>query len=196
MTTLDSLYDGTADDRHGLHPVRAHNAAFERVDETMDGAVGLGARFAFLAVLALYYWNSALTKVGSGFPGILTPTDGAYVQILPQVMEAVGYDSTQIGFFGDLVVYAGTYAEFILPALLVLGLFTRLAALGMIGFVVVQSIVDIAYHHADEATIGALFDRASDSAILDQRLLWVTLLAILVVKGGGWLSLDRLFRIR
>ncbi|MEM7566245.1 MAG: DoxX family protein [Pseudomonadota bacterium] len=195
MTTLDSLYDGTGD-AHGVHPIRAHNTFFERVEEGLDGAVGLGARFAFLAVLAMYYLNSALTKVGSGLPGALVPTDGAYVQILPHVMEQVGYDSTQIGFFGDLVVYAGTYAEFILPVLLVIGLFTRLAALGMIGFVFVQSAVDILYHGADETTIGALFDRVSDSAILDQRLLWVTLLAILIVKGGGWLSLDRLLRIR
>ena len=37
-----------------------------------------------------------------------------------------------------------------------------------------------------------MVDKASDSLILDQRALWVFLLATLVFKGGGWLSLDRL----
>jgi putative oxidoreductase len=74
----------------------------------------------------------------------------------------------------------------------VLGLFTRLAALAMIGFIVVQSCVDIAFHGADAATIGAWFDHLSNAAILDQRALWVFLLMTLVVKGAGAFSLDAL----
>ena len=54
---------------------------------------------------------------------------------------------------------AGIYAGFILPVLIVAGSMTRLAALGMIGFIVVQSYVDVVFHHVDAATIGALFDR-------------------------------------
>ena len=195
MTTLDSTYADTNGRRRGS-PFRRHNDGFERVHEGLDGAVGLLARFAFLAVLAIYYWNAAITKVGEGFPGVLVPQDGAYVQILPQVMARVGYDSAEVGVLGHIVVYLGTYAEFVLPALIVVGLLTRLAALGMIGFVVVQSAVDILFHGADAATVGALFDRVPDAPILDQRTLWITLLAMLVLKGGGWLSLDRLFRIR
>ncbi|MEM6985258.1 MAG: DoxX family protein, partial [Pseudomonadota bacterium] len=91
-------------------------------------------------------------------------------------------------------VYAGTYAEFILPVLIVVGLFTRLAALGMIGFVFVQSFVDITGHHADAETIGAWFDRFSDATILDQRAMWVFLLAYLAIYGAGKLSIDQLLR--
>ena len=85
---------------------------------------------------------------------------------------------------------AGGYAEFILPALIVLGLFTRAAALGMAGFVVVQSLTDIFGHGV---AAGAWFDRASDALILDQRAFWMLLLVVLVLKGAGPLSIDRLF---
>ena len=73
-----------------------------------------------------------------------------------------------------------------------LGLFTRLAALGMIGFTIVQSLTDIVGHHADAATVGRWFDRASDALIMDQRAFWLMLLVTLVLMGAGPLSLDRL----
>ena len=156
------------------------------------GLPGLAARIVFLLVLAPYYLASALTKVGEGFPGALLPEAGAYVQILPGAMERVGYDPSQIGLFGQMIVHAGTWAEFVLPMLVVLGLLARWAALGMIGFVVVQSVVDVTGHGADAATIGAWLDRAPDAAILDQRLLWAFVLGMVVLKGAGWLSVDRL----
>lgn len=163
------------------------------IESRLEGwFLGLAARFVFAAVLLVYYLNSAATKVGEGIAGFFSVGDNAYFQILPSVVEAYGYDASQVPFFPwDLIVIAGTYAEFLLPLLIVLGLFTRLAALGMIGFTLVQSYVDIAFHGADAKTIGAWFDRLSDAAILDQRALWVFLLTYLVVKGAGALSLDR-----
>jgi putative oxidoreductase len=92
----------------------------------------------------------------------------------------------------DLIVYLGTYSEFLLPLLIVIGLLTRVAALGMIVFVAVQSYVDIVFHHADPETIGAFFDRLSDATILDQRALWVFLLTYLVIRGPGRVSVDHL----
>jgi putative oxidoreductase len=111
-------------------------------------------------------------------------------------MEAAGYDPSALALHQHIIVYAGTYAEFILPALVVVGLFTRLAAAGMIVFVAVQSYVDINFHGADAATIGALFDRVPDAAIVDQRLLWLVPLVYLVVKGAGAVSLDQLLARR
>ena len=162
------------------------------IESATIGLPGLAARLVFLLVLAPYYLASALTKVGEGFPGILLPEAGAYVQILPAAMERVGYDPSQIGLLGQIVVHAGTWAEFVLPVLVVLGLLARWAALGMIGFVVVQSVVDVTGHGADASTIGAWFDRIPDAPILDQRLLWAFVLGMIVLKGAGWLSLDRL----
>lgn len=144
------------------------------------------ARAVFAAVLLGYFWSSGLTKLGEG---IFSPSMGAYAQIFPKAMEAAGYDAGQMGLWRTLVVLGGTWAEFLLPALIVAGLFTRLAALGMAGFVVVMTLTDIQGHGAG---FGAWFDRGSDAVIADQRALWMLLLAVLVVKGAGPLSLDRL----
>ncbi|MDF1853998.1 DoxX family protein [Pseudooceanicola sp.] len=151
------------------------------------------ARFVFAAVLLRYFWASGLTKLGDGLLGIFKPSLGAYAQIFPRQLEAVGYDTDQLGLFHWAVVVAGTWAEFLLPLAVVLGLFTRLAALGMIGFITVQSLTDLFGHGglAHLETFGAWFDPAADSAILDQRALWIYLLIVLVIKGGGWLALDQ-----
>ncbi|RYH11414.1 DoxX family protein [Tropicimonas sp. IMCC6043] len=176
--------------------ISLHNAVFSQIDRALSAwAIPTLARFTFAAVLLFYFWASAATKVGDGIFGILSPSVGAYAQIFPQKAEAVLYDTSQFSLFEKLVILAGTWAEFLLPALIVLGLFTRLAALGMIGFVTVQSLTDIHGHNADAATIGAWFDRASDSLILDQRALWMFLLITLVLRGAGPLSLDRLLGI-
>lgn len=172
-------------------------AIFTRVERLGHWLMPLFARFSFAAVLLLYYWNSGLTKLGDGIMGLFSPSIGAYSQIFPRQLEAAGYDLSQFGTFHWAVVMAGTYAEFLLPLLILLGLATRLAALGMIGFVVVQSLTDVWGHGAtDTKTLGAWFDRFADSVILDQRLLWVFVLSYLVMRGAGVLSLDQLLRRR
>ncbi|MGB4829654.1 MAG: DoxX family protein [Paracoccaceae bacterium] len=144
------------------------------------------ARLVFAAVLLGYFWSSALTKLGDG---PFSPSVGAYAQIFPRAMEAAGFDPSKMGALRWLIVLAGTWAEFALPTLIVLGLLTRFAALGMAGFVAVQSLTDVFGHGVG---FGAWFDRASDAVIADQRALWMLLLAVLVVKGAGPLSADRL----
>jgi putative oxidoreductase len=151
------------------------------------------ARLTFAAVLLGYFWAAAKTKLGDG---ILTVSDSAYGQIFPRAFEAAGFDSAQLGLWPYLVTLAGTYAEFFLPALIAIGLFTRLAALGMIGFVALQSLTDIVGHKVSADTIGHWFDRAPDALILDQRAFWVLTLATLITLGAGPLSLDRLFTKR
>lgn len=158
----------------------------------LEPLLPLLARLVFAAVLAGYFWSSGLTK----FDGPFSLSVGAYAQIFPRAIEAVGYDASQLPLWMSLVAYGGSAAELVLPALILLGLATRLAALGMIGFVLVQSLTDIWGHGASATTIGALFDRGSDAVILDQRALWVFLLVVLVVKGAGALSLDRLIARR
>ncbi|MTI16528.1 DoxX family protein [Rhodobacteraceae bacterium RKSG542] len=159
-----------------------------------DWFLGAVARFVFASTLLLYFWNSAMTKIGPGLFGFLEPTTGAYAQILPQITEAAGYDTTAIAFFPyGLIVIAGTLAEIILPALVVLGLFTRAASLGMIGFLIVMSYVDIVGHGADATAIGGLFDGNPSGLILDQRMYWGFVLLYLVVRGAGALSLDAIF---
>lgn len=166
--------------------------------ERADWLLPTLARLLFAAILLMYFWVSGLTKLGDGIFGIFSPSTGAYVQIFPRMMEAVGYDTDQFGVFHRLFVLAGTWAEFILPALIVLGLFTRLAALGMIGFVVLQSLTDLYGHGGweDPKVLGAWFDRFADGVILDQRALWIFALLVLVIKGAGPISFDRALRPR
>lgn len=164
------------------------------INRVGDEVLPLLARLVFAGVLLVYYWNSGQTKLGDGVFGIFNPSLGAYAQIFPKQMEAVGYDVSQLGVFHWAVVVAGTIAEFVLPLLILIGLLTRLAALGMIGFVVVQSLTDLFGHGgiAHPETFGAWFDSASDALILDQRAFWVLGLLVLVFKGAGALSVDRL----
>lgn len=171
-----------------------HHRVFAALETGTEGwLLGLGARFAFLAVLYFYFLSSARTKVGEGIAGFFNVADGAYFQIALPAVEAAGFDVSNVPFLPwTPVVWAGTYAEFVLPLLIVLGLFTRLAALGMIAFVVVQSVVDITVHDVGAETTGAWFDRFSDGLVWDQRTLWVFLLAYLVIKGAGYVSLDAL----
>ncbi len=172
---------------------RLEGAILDPLARLLDGAaLATLARLVFLATLATFFWASAMTKLGEGFAGVFSPSAGAYVQILPAQMEAVGYDPSALGFFAWLVVLAGMWAEFVIPALIVLGLFTRAASLAMIGFILVMSLVDIFGHGADAATIGMWFDNTPDAKILDQRLFWLLLLAVPIARGAGPISLDAL----
>jgi len=158
--------------------------------EAADWLIPTLARLIFAGVLLVYYLNSGMTKLGDGALGILSPSTGAYAQIFPRAFEAVGYDTEALNAFHWVVIVAGTFAEFILPVLIVVGLLTRLAALGMIGFVAMQSLTDI-YGHGQATALGSWFDRFSDAPILDQRAFWVFLLVVLAIKGAGPLSIDR-----
>jgi len=91
-------------------------------------------------------------------------------------------------------VQALVLAEAVLPVLLVLGLATRIAAVGMIGLIAMTAMIDIFARDAPPEVIGALFDASPYDPISDLRLLWITVLAVPAVLGGGGLSLDPFLR--
>jgi putative oxidoreductase len=169
-----------------------HDTIFGAIEKALDGwFLALSARLVFASVLLLYYLHSVGTKVHDGFPGIFIVADNAYYQILPPVIEAAGYDASNIAIFPwKIIAYLGTYAEFALPLLIVSGLFTRIASVGMIIFIFVQSFVDVQFHQIGAEATGGLFDRFPDAVIFDQRLLWIFPLVYLAVKGAGSLSAD------
>lgn len=173
MRALFSLYDGIV----------------HRLEAAAPAIIPTLARIVFAGTLFIYFWNSGLTKLGDG---LFQPHMNAYFQILPRAMEAAGFDPSGLGPLATPIVLFGTWAEFILPVLLLVGLFTRIAAFGMIGFVFVQSWVDIVGHGVDATTIGTWFNNTAGDAIVDQRAFWVFLLIVLVMRGGGPLSLDAL----
>lgn len=179
--------------------IKIHDSFFDWVEaKVAPWLLPTLARFTFAATLLIYFWGSAQTKLGDGLFGLFMPTAGAYAQIFPRAMEAVVYDVSQLGLIHWAVVVAGTVAELALPLLIVLGLMTRLSAVAMIGFVVVQSLTDLYGHGgiADPATVGAWFDGIADAKILDQRLYWLLLLLIIAVLGAGPVAFDRVLRRR
>ncbi|MEO8313943.1 MAG: DoxX family protein [Pseudomonadota bacterium] len=76
----------------------------------------------------------------------------------------------------DVAVHLATYAEHLFPMLLVLGLFTRAAALGLLGMTLVIEI--FVYPDA-----------------WPTHLSWAAILLPLVAYGAGRLSVDRVLRI-
>ncbi len=167
--------------------ITLHNSVLGKLDRSSDFLTPTLARLVFAAVLLFYYWNSAMLKIDGS---IFSPSAGAFGQIFPKAAEAVLYDVTQMNIFQRIIIFFGTIAEFVLPALILVGLLTRLSAVAMIGFIWVQTIVDVAGHGV---ALGGLFDNSL--GLMDQRTMWTFLLLVLVINGAGPLSLDRILRI-
>lgn len=168
--------------------ISLHNSIFDPLNQKSQILVPTLARIVFVAVLFFYYWNSALLKIDGS---VFSPSAGAFGQIFPKAAEAVLYDVSQMNVFQRLIIFAGTVAEFVFPVLIVIGLLTRLSALAMIGFVVVQTLVDVAGHGVK---LGGFFDSAQ--TLVDQRAFWVFLLLVLVIQGAGPVSIDRVLRLK
>lgn len=125
-----------------------------------DTVLALVARAAIAAIFLL----SGRTKV----TGFLTITDGTYelfrteykLPLLPP----------------EIAAHLSTYSEHLFPLLLILGLFTRFAALALFGITMVIEI--FVYPDA-----------------WPTHLSWAGLLLILVSRGGGRFALDRKFGI-
>ena len=182
-----------------------HNV-FRPLERAGDWLMPTLARFIFAATLFYYFFNSAMTKIGNpglgglftaeGLSALVTPSAGMFGQMLPAAAEAASYDVSEATFFQTAIMLSGTWAEFILPALIVIGFFTRFAAIGMVGFLGVMTFVDLYGHGgiSDPLILGAWFDTDTTGIVLDQRIYWVFLLLYLFFRGAGPLSLDRLFR--
>ncbi|WBU60915.1 DoxX family protein [Paracoccus albus] len=144
------------------------------LDRHAGQAVPLIARLGFVLSLGPFFWRSALTKL-DGF-GL---SAGAYVQIVPRLAETNSYNPANLPFWAHLVVGFGTIAEFLLPAMILLGLFSRLSSLAMIGFIAVMTATDIFGHGIEPIDVIA------------PRILWLAVLTVNVFLGAGAFSLDR-----
>ena len=76
-----------------------------------------------------------------------------------------------------LAAYMATYAEHLFPILLVLGLFTRVSALALLGMTLVIQV--FVYPDA-----------------WPTHLSWAGLLLLLIARGGGSISIDGVLRVR
>ena len=138
------------------------NSLVDRIETLVSHSVlALAARLGIGAVFFL----SGRTKVD----GFLTVNESAYTLFR---------DDYKVPLLApEFAAHMATYAEHLLPFLLVLGLATRLSALGLFGMTAVIQI--FVYPDA-----------------WPTHLSWAGLLLYLVGRGAGSLSLDRLLRIR
>ncbi len=101
--------------------------------------------------------------------GLLTVTDGTY---------GLFRDEFKVPLIPpEIAAHLATYAEHLFPVLLVVGLFTRFSALALLGMTAVIQI--FVYPDA-----------------WPTHLSWAGLLLFLIGRGGGTLSLDRVFGIK
>jgi putative oxidoreductase len=82
-----------------------------------------------------------------------------------------------------LAAILGTVGELLFPILLVVGLFSRLGALGLSA---VNALAVVSYWH--------VLGNDGFEAALAQHVLWAFMLAVVAIFGGGAISLDRLSR--
>ena len=116
------------------------------------------------AIAAIFFY-SGRTKVD----GFLTVNDSAY---------ALFRDEYKVPLIPpEIAAHMATYAEHLFPLLLVLGLFTRLSALALLGMTTVIQI--FVYPEA-----------------WPTHLSWAGLMLYLVAHGGGKASLDHLIKVK
>jgi putative oxidoreductase len=126
-----------------------------------DSVLALVARISIAAIFIM----SGRTKV----EGFLTLTDSTYELFRTE------YNLPLIS--PVLAAHLSAYAEHLFPALLILGLFSRLSALALVAMTLVIEI--FVYPDA-----------------WPTHLSWIGLLLIIIAKGAGRCSLDRRFGIR
>ncbi len=144
-----------------LNPLALYTRASAALDGRIPGSLLLlVARFGVAAV----FFMSGRTKV----EGLLTITPATY--------ELFSTDYKLPFVPPEIAAHAATYSETLFPILLVLGLFTRVGALGLLGM---TSVIEIFVYPDAWPT----------------HLSWAGLLLPLVARGGGALSLDRLLGI-
>lgn len=147
-------------------PAAGLRGRWNRLADHLSDIIGHGllAFSARMAVAAIFLY-SGRTKV----EGFLTVTDSTY---------ALFADEYKVPLLPpEFAAHMATYAEHLFPALLVLGLFTRLSAAALLGMTAVIQI--FVYPDA-----------------WPTHLSWATLMLYLIGRGGGSWSLDRAIGLR
>lgn len=163
---------------------RLHAAIFAVVERIVSHDA---MAFFFRLTIAGVFWRSLLTKVQTfglfGYTELINdfPVQRYHVKlpVLPLDLRPAVIGQFENDFAlplipGDIAAWMATLAEFTLPILIVLGVFTRLSALGLLGMTLVIQIF--------------VFPGAWWSA----HALWAALLIYLIARGGGAWSLDGL----
>ena len=158
----------TSTPMHAADPGAASRllSLWNRIAEQLPALIGDNflALVARVSVAAIFFM-SGRTKVD----GLLTVNDSAYMLFREEYHLPV--------IPAEFAAPMATYAEHLFPILLVLGLFTRLSALALLGMTAVIQI--FVYPDA-----------------WPTHLSWAGLMLLLLARGGGALSLDRAIGIK
>ena len=114
--------------------------------------------------LAGIFWRSGRTKV----------EEGSWLSVSDTAIFLFEEEYKGVPLPPEFAAYMATYAEHLFPVLLVIGLFTRLSALALLGMTMVIQIF------------------VYPEAWWSVHMIWVALALILIIRGGGSLSLDQL----
>lgn len=138
------------------------NAAADLADRMIGHSLlALICRFSIAAI----FFMSGRTKV----TGLLMITQGTY---------ALFRDEYRIPVIPpEIAAHIAAYSEHFFPLLLVLGLFTRGAALALLGM---TTVIEVFVYPDAWPT----------------HLSWAGLLLYMIARGGGWFSLDRVLGIK
>ena len=142
-------------------PLKHYDAATRWLSGRLPESLLLGF---VRVVLAGIFWRSGRTKV----------VEGSWFQLSDTTYELFRTEYAGVPLPSEFAAVLATSAEHLLPALLLAGLFTRGAALGLLGMTLVIQL----FVYPD--------------AWWPEHSLWAALALVLVLRGGGLLSLDAL----
>jgi len=114
--------------------------------------------------LAGIFWRSGRTKVD----------EGSWLSVSDTAIFLFEEEYKGVPLPAEFAAYVATYAEHLFPVLLVVGLFTRLSALALLGMTMIIQIF------------------VYPEAWWSVHMIWVALALVLIVRGSGSLSLDQL----
>ena len=148
-----------------MSAARAITLRYDAVVRCLVGRVPEGLVLLFVRiVLGGVFWRSGATKVA----------EDTWFQLTDTTYELFRTEYAGVPLPAELAAVMANTSEHVLPALLLAGLFTRGAALGLLGMtMVIQFFV-------------------FPDAWWPEHSLWVALAAVLILRGGGLLSLDAL----
>lgn len=140
-------------------------ALYDRTIDWLAGRMPEGLMLLFMrVVLAGIFWRSGQTKIA----------EDTWFTISENTFYLFQDEYSGVPLPSHLAAVMATVSEHLFPILLVLGLFTRLSALALLGMTMVIQI----FVYPD--------------AWWQVHSLWVAMALVLVIRGGGWLSLDAL----
>ena len=152
-----------------MNPAAATLTRYDAAVRGLSGRVPEGLVMLLVRIaLGGIFWRSGQTKV----------VEGTWFQLTDTTYELFRTEYAGVPLPPELAAVMANTAEHILPMLLLAGLFTRFSALGLLGMTLVIQLF------------------VYPEAWWPEHSLWVGLALILILRGGGLLSLDALLVAR